>query len=222
MSVVAGLITYVVNFVVNIIQTIGYPGIFVLMMLEGMLLPIPSEVVMAFGGFLVVSGDLPGFGGIPAFLILLLVGSVGNLVGALIAYYIGDYGGIPLITRYGKYVLLKEDTVSKTQLWFEKYGPMSVFLTRLVPIFRTFISIPAGIARMDRKRFSVYTFVGAIIWDSLLIYLGMIFGANWESVTSFFDKYTYVAAAAVVALIVYWLYRNLKSRRSGDGKKTKV
>ena len=221
MALATGIINYTVQLIINIISTIGYPGIFVLMMLEGMLLPIPSEVVMAFGGFLIAihSTSLPPVLGIPAFGVLLIVGSVGNLVGALIAYFIGDYGGIPLINRYGKYVLLKEDTVSKTQLWFEKYGSISVFLTRLVPVFRTFISIPAGVARMNRKVFSAFTLVGALIWDTMLIYLGMEFGTNWESVVSYFDKYTYVAVAAIAVLFVYWLYRSLRTRDKAGGKR---
>lgn len=220
LAIAASIINYTINLIIQVISTIGYPGIFFLMMLEGMLLPIPSEVVMAFGGFLIAthSAALPAFMGIPAFVILLIVGSIGNLVGALIAYLIGDYGGIPLINRYGKYVLLKEDTVAKTQLWFEKYGSISVFLTRLVPVFRTFISIPAGIARMNRKVFSAFTLIGALIWDTMLIFLGMEFGANWKSVVSYFDKYTYVALGAIAVLFVYWLYRGLSTRNNKAGK----
>lgn len=212
---------YVINLVINVIHTIGYPGIFVLMLLEGMLLPIPSEIVMAFGGYLVLIGYLPGVVGIPAVLILLVVGSFGNLAGAMIAYFIGDYGGIPLISRYGKYVLLKEDTVLKTQQWFEKYGRASVFLTRLVPVFRTFISIPAGIAKMRVSLFVLYTFIGAIIWDAILIYLGFEFGANYLEITGFFDQYTYAAVAVGAILIVAWFYRALR-RRKLNNKRMKM
>lgn len=207
------LANYVINLVIQVMETLGYPGIFLLMLLEGMLLPVPSEVVMALGGFLAFSSGLPPVLGIPAYIVVLIAGSVGNLVGAFIAYLIGDYGGIPLIRRYGKYVMLKPDTVDKVQAWFEKYGPISVFLTRLVPIFRTFISIPAGIARMNRKLFLTYTFLGAVLWDSFLIYLGWKFGQNWQNILGIFDKYTYAAVAALAALFFYWLYRALSRRK---------
>lgn len=207
------LAEYVINLVISLMHTLGYPGIFLLMLLEGMLLPVPSEVVMAFGGYLAFSDSLPPVFGIPAFVIVLLAGSVGNLVGAFIAYLIGDYGGIPLIKRYGRYVFLNEGTVESVQKWFEKYGPVSVFLTRLVPVFRTFISIPAGIAKMNRKLFLIYTFVGAFIWDALLVYLGFTLKQNWQTIMTDFTKYTDVALVAIVFLFVYWIYRTVTKRR---------
>lgn len=215
------LAEYVINLVIQIMNQAGYPGIFFLMLLEGMLLPVPSEVVMALGGYLAFSNPgLPPVLGIPAFIVVLIAGSVGNLIGAYIAYMIGDYGGIPLIRRYGKYVMLKEDTVDTVQRWFEKYGPMSVFLTRLVPIFRTFISIPAGIARMDKKRFLSYTFLGAVIWDSFLVYLGWKFGQHWQEILGTFTKYTYVSVAAIALLFAYFIYRVLVRRKASKEKET--
>ncbi len=213
------LAQYVIDQVISLMQTAGYPGIFLLMLLEGMLLPVPSEVVMAFGGFLASDGGLGPVLGIPAYLIVLIAGSVGNLVGAYIAYMIGDYGGIPLIKKYGKYVFLNDNTVESVQKWFEKYGPISVFLTRLVPVFRTFISIPAGIAKMNRKLFLTYTFIGALIWDTFLIYLGWTLGKNWQEIMGTFTKYTDVALAALGLLIVYWIYRILVRRRAMRVKK---
>lgn len=207
---------YVVNLVIQVMNQAGYPGIFFLMLLEGMLLPVPSEVVMALGGYMAFSqgpNSLPPVFGVPAYIIVLIAGSVGNLVGAYIAYMIGDYGGIPLIKRYGKYVLLNDDTVDRVQKWFEKYGPISVFVTRLVPIFRTFISIPAGIAKMNRKLFLAYTFFGALIWDTFLIYLGWRLGSQWQEILGTFTKYTYVSVAAVGILFVYFLYRTLNRRK---------
>lgn len=213
------LAEYVVNLVIQIMHQAGYPGIFALMLLEGMLLPVPSEVVMALGGYLAFSNGLPPILGIPAYIVVLLAGSVGNLVGAYIAYMIGDYGGIPLIKRYGKYVFLKDDTVDTVQRWFEKYGPMSVFLTRLVPVFRTFISIPAGIARMNRKLFLTYTFIGAVIWDSFLVYLGWKFGQNWQEILGTFTKYTDASLAVIALLFVYFIYKMFVRRKAMRGKK---
>ncbi len=212
------LATMVSNEIISIIITLGYPGIFFLMLLEGLLLPIPSEVVMAFGGYLAYSGTLPSEIGIPAFILLLLAGSVGNMVGAYLAYMLGDYGGIPLILRYGKYVMLDKGSIDRTQLWFEKYGTPSVFLTRLVPIFRTFISIPAGIAKMNRVHFLALTFLGAMIWDSILIYLGYILGPHWEQIISTFNQFTDLAVAALAIIVVAWVYTKMKSRKDSKSK----
>lgn len=206
------LATMVSNYIISIITTLGYPGIFFLMLLEGLLLPIPSEVVMAFGGYLAYSGVLPSEIGIPAFIILLLAGSLGNMVGAFLAYMLGDYGGIPLILRYGRYVMLDKGSIDKTQQWFEKYGTPSVFLTRLVPVFRTFISIPAGIAKMNRSHFLALTFVGALIWDSVLIYLGYLLGTHWDQILNVFNKFTDVAIAALILLVIGWFYTKLRKR----------
>lgn len=204
--------TSLANFVIGLIQTLGYPGIFFLMLLEGLLLPIPSEVVMAFGGYLAFSSGLPDIMGIPAFVVLLIVGSLGNVVGAYLAYLLGDYGGIPLIMRYGKYVMLDEGSIRRTHEWFLRYGPISVFLTRLVPIFRTFISIPAGIAKMNRTTFLLLTLAGSLIWDSFLIYLGYVLGPHWGSILSFFDEYQYVAIGILVAIILWWFFSKISKR----------
>lgn len=217
---VSSIITMVVNLVTGTITELGYPGIFFLMVLEGMLLPIPSEVVMLFGGFLVYEGDLPGYFGMPGWLILLIVGSVGNLVGALIAYYIGKLGGKPAIVRYGKYVLLDKGAADRITGWFDRYGPPSVFLTRLVPVFRTFVSIPAGIASMNKTKFSSYTLAGMLLWDSLLIYLGLQLGPNWNSILGDFDKYTYASIALAGAILLYFGYRVLKRRRESTSQET--
>ena len=204
----------VINDMTSIIQTIGYPGIFFLMVLEGMLLPIPSEVVMVFGGYLLYKNDLTGIGFLPGFGLLLIIGTIGNLVGALIAYYLGDKGGIPLIMKYGKYVMLDENSINTTHRWFLKYGDISVFATRLVPLFRTFISIPAGIAKMKLRYFILFTISGMIIWDTVLIYIGIRLGPDWKTMLTYSDLLTYIAGAAIVLLLVYWVHLTLKKRKS--------
>lgn len=208
------LATLISNFITTTITTLGYPGIFLLMLLEGLLLPIPSEVVMAFGGYLAFKSALPSEIGIPAFVLLLIAGSVGNMVGAYLAYLLGDYGGIPLIIRYGRYFMLDKKSIDKTQEWFEKYGNSSVFLTRLVPVFRTFISIPAGIAKMNRGHFLLLTLLGAAIWDSILIYLGYLLGPNWNNIIDAFNKFTDVALVALAAIIVWWVWAKVTKRNS--------
>ncbi len=197
---------------ISIIVGVGYPGIFLLMMLEGMLLPIPSEVVMAFGGYLVVNGYLGNVLGIPAVVLLVLSGTIGNVAGATIAYYIGRYGGLKFIEKYGRYLFINQSSVQKAQMFFDRYGALSVFLTRLLPIFRTFISIPAGVARMDIRRFITYTFIGTLIWDIVLVYIGYTLGRNWERSLPFFDILTYAVGILFALILAYWLYRLFKRK----------
>lgn len=207
-SIITGLIEYVVNMIIYVIRVSNYPGIFFLMFLEGLLLPVPSEVIMAFSGYLALSGQLPTIFNIPSYLLVLLAGTVGNLAGASAAYAIGYYGGRPAILKLGKYIKLDENSLARTEKWFNKYGAISVFFTRLIPIFRTFISIPAGLAEMNFKKFAILTFVGSAIWDSVLIYLGFLLGKNWEDILGLFNDYTYLALALAAVILVY-VYRIL-------------
>lgn len=210
------LVDTVIQIITNIIVQINYPGIFGLMVLEGMLLPIPSEVVMAFSGYLLWAHELPSFLGIPAFWLLLLVGTVGNLVGAVIAYYIGHLGGMEFVKLYGKKVGISERTVDTVNNWFRKYGVAAVFGTRLTPVFRTFISIPAGLGKMNLAKFCSFTIVGMAIWDTVLIDIGITLGPDWNSILSLSDTVTYIAAGAGLAILVLlyiWHRRGMTSRQ---------
>ncbi len=212
---ISGIIVAVINFVEYVIIKLGYPGVFFLMLLEGMLLPVPSEVVMPFSGYLAFYGMLDPFNRYISIIILLIVGTVGNLTGALIAYFIGKYGGDAFIIKYGKYLLLNKDTIDKSKVWFEKYGKLSVFTTRFLPVFRTFISIPAGIANMDIKQFSMYTIAGDLVWDSILIYLGIILGSRWHVILGFFNNLTYIAIVGfIAAIIIVYYYLAIKPRKT--------
>jgi membrane protein DedA with SNARE-associated domain len=208
------IVAYVITLITSTILKIQYPGIFGLMLLEGMLLPIPSEVVMVFGGYLLFENELPPYSFAPAFAILLLVGTIGNLVGALIAYLIGDKGGAEFVKLYGKKIGISEKTIDKVNLWFKKYGEVSVFVTRLVPIFRTFISIPAGLGRMKISKFISFTVIGMAIWDTVLIYIGYNLGPSWNSILGISDNITYaaLAAAGIVLVVIYYLAK--KSSRN--------
>ncbi|MGC8514994.1 MAG: DedA family protein [Thermoplasmata archaeon] len=208
------IVAYVITLITSTILKIQYPGIFVLMMLEGMLLPIPSEVVMVFGGYLLYENELPPYSFAPAFAILLIVGTVGNLVGALLAYLIGDVGGAEFVKLYGKKIGISEKTIDRVNLWFKKYGEVSVFVTRLVPIFRTFISIPAGLGRMKISKFISFTVIGMVIWDTVLIYIGYTLGTRWNSILGISNNLTYaaLAAAAIVLIVIYYISK--KSARN--------
>ncbi|KJE48751.1 MULTISPECIES: DedA family protein [Acidiplasma] len=211
MSVITELTVYIIKLVENVILSLGYSGVFILMLLEGMLLPIPSEVVMTFSGYLAYYGLMGGFNSIINVILLLIIGSVGDLVGALIAYAIGKYGGDPFILKYGKYLMLKKDTVDRTKAWFAAYGELSVFTTRFLPVFRTFISIPAGMALMSLKKFSFFTLLGDLIYDAILIYIGIVLGSRWEVILKYFDQFSYVAVIIFIAIVIY-VYLKLRSR----------
>ena len=198
------------TFILDFIQSLGYSGVFILMTLESALIPIPSEIVMPFGGFLAHKGILSFTG-------VVLAGAVGNLVGSLISYYIGyvvhEDTLLRLIQKYGKFVLINKTDYLKCSGWFKKHGDGVAFFSRLIPGVRTFISLPAGIFRVNILKFSIYTFVGSLIWSYFLTYIGFYLGANWDSFTSFFGKFQYVVIAAVVFLVVYFLLRKTKKTK---------
>ncbi len=190
------------NFIIQTISNSGYLGVFLLMVAESALIPIPSEVIMPFSGYLVSTGK---FSIIP----VILTGSIGNLVGALIAYAVGTYLGRSFVLKYGKYVLLKKSHLELAESYFKKYGNRSTFISRLLPAIRTYISLPAGVAKMNLKMFSLYTFIGSVIWNSTLTYIGLKLGQEWDSIrkySNYFDML--VIAAVVIAIVVY-----LKKRR---------
>ncbi len=218
LSIITLLAVDMIKIVEDIIVSMGFPGVFILMLLEGMLLPIPSEVVMTFAGYLAFYGFLDPFTPLASVIILLVVGSVGDLVGALIAYAIGKYGGDPFIIRYGKYLFLKKDTIARTKVWFEKYGDLSVFTTRFIPVFRTFISIPAGIATMDVKRFSFFTLTGDALFNVILIYLGIVLGSHWQILLKYFDQFSYIGVVLFIVVVIY-VYIKLKSKSIGKTNK---
>ena len=207
-SIISGLIEYIINLVIYVIQVSNYPGIFFLMFLEGLLLPVPSEVVMAFSGYLALSNQLPVYLSIPSYLLVLISGTLGNAVGASAAYAIGLYGGRPAIMRFGKYIRLDEKSLDRTEKWFNKYGEISVFITRLIPIFRTFISIPAGLAEMKFTKFLSFTLLGTVIWDSILIYVGYLLGNSWKNILGLFNDYTYIAIV-LAFVVLFYVYRVL-------------
>ncbi|MEM4313173.1 MAG: DedA family protein, partial [Thermoplasmata archaeon] len=171
----------VIALIIDFLAKYGYTAIFFLMMLESMMLPIPSEVIIPFGGFLAYKGYLNIYGVITA-------ATLGGVVGSYIAFLIGYYGGRPFILKYGKYMLIDKENLNRAEKWFNKYGRISVFTTRLVPVIRTFISLPAGIAKMKTSLFLLYTFLGSLIWSIFLGILGYLLKERWIIIFSFFSK----------------------------------
>lgn len=203
------------HFIVDVIGTYGYLAIFVLMTLESALIPIPSEVTMVFGGFLVARGDLD-------FVLVGLLGAFANLVGSWIAYYIGVVGGRPLVERWGKYVFLRAHELDRAEEWWARRGDMAVFVGRLLPVIRTFISLPAGIARMPLGKFTFYTFLGCLPWSFALAWAGLLLGENWEAFVRNSQPVVIGFGVVVLALGVWWLLRRRARARaqaeSGPGQ----
>ena len=197
--------------IIHFIQSTGYFAVFIFMTLESALIPIPSEVTMPFAGFLAQQGHVN-------FLLVVFVGALGNLIGSLIAYAIGYYLEdaliLSLITKYGKFILLRPHEYERALKWFEKYGNSITFFSRLLPGVRTFISLPAGLAKMNLAKFSMYTFAGSFIWSLLLTYIGLYLGKNWESVHGIFSKLHYVIILAAIGLVGWYIYYHFKKRKA--------
>ncbi len=166
---------------------------------------------MPFAGFVAQQGHM-------SLILVIFVGAFANLVGSLIAYAVGYYLEesvvVTLIEKYGKYILLRKHEYEKAMKWFQKYGNSVVFFSRLLPAVRTFISLPAGLAEMNIVKFSVYSFLGSLIWSGVLTYIGFYLGKNWESIHGVFSKIQYVVIAAILLAIVYYIYTHIKKRKS--------
>ncbi len=194
----SGLIKALSEFVKDTIETTGYLGIFALMVLESALIPVPSEVIMPFAGYIAYLGEMDPY-------LIVFIGTIANLIGSLLAYYIGVHGGRPLIERYGKYIFIRKSHLDLAERLFENYGEILIFFGRMLPAIRTVISLPAGIGKMDVKKFSIYTIIGSIPWNFALVYLGYILGAQWKNIISFFEKADIIFVAALIVILVYYI-----------------
>ena len=195
------------SLIIHLIQTTGYLGIFVLMTLESALIPIPSEVTMPFAGFLVNQGSLNFYG-------VVLAGAFGNLVGSLIAFAIGFYLEehviLKLVKKYGKFLLLTEHDYAKSVGWLKKYGDFVAFFSRMLPAVRTFISLPAGLSEMNIWKFSLFTFLGSLLWCTVLTYAGMYFGTKWHSLEPVYRKFELIIAVVFITGVLWFINHKLK------------
>ena len=193
------------GFVISVISTLGLPGIVLLMAIESACIPLPSEVIMPFSGYLVFLGEYSLWS-------VGLAGAFGCVVGSVPAYYLGMYGGRPLIEKYGRYILMSRHDLDLADRWFSRHGEATVFFARLLPVIRTFIAFPAGVARMDMKRFIGYTFAGSLPWCLGLAYVGMKLGERWPMLKGYFHKFDLAIGAVIVLGVVWYVRRHLKNR----------
>jgi membrane protein DedA with SNARE-associated domain len=205
LSVVFDIIRPLIEFIISFISRVGYLGIFFLMVLESAMIPIPSEIIMPFSGFLVSAGK---FGPI----LVVLAGSLGNLVGSILTYYFGLKVGRAFIIKYGKYVFFKKEHLEFTERLFKNYGDKISFVGRLLPVIRTYVSLPAGIGRTNFIKFVFYTLIGSLIWNSVLTFAGMQLGNNWKNI----DRYSIYLDIVTICIIVgfsAWLVLKFKKGR---------
>ncbi|MCX5741588.1 MAG: DedA family protein [Proteobacteria bacterium] len=194
------------HWVQGIVQSLGYPGLFVLIFLESTLVPIPSELVMPFAGFMASQGTF-------ALPLVLVINSVGALLGSLTCYAIGAKLGKPFVVKYGKFAFIKAKDLEKTEEYFAKHGKLTILIGRFLPVVRHVISIPAGIARMPLRPFLLQTFIGSTIWGSFLILIGYYLGKNWETVAKQFKRVDLIVGVVLIAVAVAFAIRFILQRR---------
>lgn len=208
-AVLAFIDTIVIPFLDSLYGAVGYLGVFLAMAIESAMIPLPSELILPYAGFLISDPtQLEPLSHSPwAFWIVVIVATLGNTVGSLIGYAIGAYGGRPFLDRWGKYVLISPHDIELAERFFDRYGAATAFFSRLLPVVRTFISFPAGVARMPLATFIVFSTAGAFLWSTALVFAGTQLGAHWEDIRHTlqpFDTLLVVIVVALVALFVWW------------------
>jgi len=191
-------------FIIGTINSMGYAGVALLMAIESACIPLPSEVILPFSGYLITTGVFNLWG-------VALAGAVGCVLGSIVAYYAGAWGGRAWIVKYGKYVLISHHDLDMADRWFSRFGNITVFAARLLPVVRTFIAFPAGVSKMKMSTFVVYTFIGSYIWSLVLAWIGMKMGQNWDSLKVYFHKFDLVIGIVIIAGAVWYIRRHIKA-----------
>ncbi len=202
------IITLLASFIIAVISAGGYAGIALLMGIESACIPLPSEIIMPFAGYLVHTGQLNLFW-------VATAGAIGCNLGSIPAYWLGAWGGRPAVERFGKYILLSRHDLDRTEHFFQKFGGITVLLGRLLPVVRTFIALPAGIAKMNQARFHLYTFIGSWPWCYILAYVGMKLGAGWDTDPRFkaiFHRFHLAVELVLLAGIAWFIWSHWKNR----------
>lgn len=200
-----------IHFIQNLYNAVGWLGVVIAMAIESACIPLPSEVIMPLAGWFLVQAK-----GYPAIWTLWagLMGAIGCTIGSLIAYWVGAVGGRPFILKYGRYVLISPHHIDLADRWFSRYGEATAVLSRLLPVVRTFISFPAGVARMNLPKFLIYSFLGSLPWCWALAYGGYVLGSRWEVLRAAMRPFDYPIAAVVVAFAVWFIWRGIKNHNA--------
>src|ERR1043166_9507918 len=203
---VARIIELVSAFIVATISALGYGGIVLLMAIESACIPLPSEIIMPFSGYLVYTGELNLW-------LVSVAGAIGCVLGSLGGDWGGMYGGRPFIEKYGRYVLISHHDLDLADRWFDRFGEVIVFASRLLPVIRTFIAFPAGVSRMNLKKFVIYTFLGSLPWCLGLAYVGQKLGEQWDTnptLKTLFHRFDFVIGIIIVLAVIWWVWRHLR------------
>jgi membrane protein DedA with SNARE-associated domain len=190
----------------QIYRTIGYLGVVILMAIESACIPLPSEIILPMAGWMVSRHVFTLWGAT-------LAGTLGCVIGSTVAYWVGVFGGRPLLERYGRYVLISVQDLDAADRWFAKRGEAAIFLSRMLPVVRTFISLPAGIAEMNFGRFILFTALGSLPWSFALVYAGKALGDNWDQVRNVLSTFDYLVVAALVLAIGWYIYHHVSRAR---------
>ncbi len=201
----------VIPFLNSLYGAVGYLGVLVAMGIESAMVPLPSELILPYAGFLISDPSQvePLTGGAWTFWIVVVVATIGNTLGSLVSYAIGAYGGRPFLERYGRYLLIRPHEIELADGFFERHGSVTVFIGRLLPIVRTFISFPAGVARMHLGKFVLYSTLGAFLWSILLVWAGTVLGENWVDIRRMLQPFDLAIAVAAIGLIVAFIWWRL-------------
>lgn len=197
------IITLLAGFIIGTISRLGYGGVVLLMAIESACIPLPSEIIMPFSGYLVSTGEMNLW-------LVGLAGAVGCVLGSIVAYYAGAWGGRPFIEKYGKYILISHHDLDLADRWFQRHGDITIFVGRLLPVIRTFIAFPAGVARMNLWRFNLYTFVGSYIWSVALAWIGMKLGEHWNTLGVYFHRFDAAIGVILLIAVVWYVRRHLQ------------
>src|SRR3989339_1235619 len=209
-----GFTEFLIENILRFFEAAGYWSVMILMALESMVAPVPSEAVMPPAGFLIAKGTFTFTG-------VIFFSTLGSLIGSLISYYMGAWGGRPIVERFGKYLLLDKKALDTSEKFFKKRGDIRIFICRFIPVIRHLISIPAGMAKMNLIKFSIYTIIGAGIWNTFLAYVGYKLQDNWDSIVkweyrSWIDIGVIVVVILVAIYYAYKLYKNFKKEKKDE------
>lgn len=211
----------VIPFLASLYGAVGYLGVGLAMAIESAMIPLPSELILPFAGFLVSDPSQvePLTGGAWSFWAVVIVATIGNTCGSLVAYAIGAWGGRPFLERWGRYLLIREHEIALAERFFDRYGAATAFFSRLLPIVRTFISFPAGVARMPLPKFVAYSTAGALPWSIALVWAGTQLGARWQEIRHALQPFDLAIAAAIVGLVLLfvWWRLGMPGRRRAAG-----